>query len=74
MHPFEEHAQASSRRQFFQRSGFNLGAIALGSLLAADLRGAPSQTAPLAPPRPHFTPRAKLNVSYSYLRTMSFDK
>jgi hypothetical protein len=59
MHPFEEHAQASSRRQFFQRSGFNLGAIALGSLLAADSKGAPSPTDPLAPHRPHFKPRAK---------------
>src|SRR6185437_13027377 len=59
MHPFEEQAQAWSRRQFFQRSGFNLGAIALGSLLSTDSQAATSASDPLAPHRPHFKPRAK---------------
>ena len=50
MHPFDDQVQAWSRRQFFQRSGFNLGAIALGSLLSSDLKAAATAPAdPLAP-------------------------
>jgi uncharacterized protein (DUF1501 family) len=50
---------ASSRREFFRRSGLNLGAIALGSLLAAVLPAAPPAIDPLAPRRPHFASRAQ---------------
>jgi hypothetical protein len=52
----------STRRHFFAQCGVGLGAIALGSLLAADGRAATDPLNlqdPLAPRRPHFAPRAK---------------
>jgi hypothetical protein len=53
-----------TRRQFFHDCGYGVGKIALASLLtgAASTRGiaAPvAQANPLAPRRPHFTPKAK---------------
>ena len=50
--------KSSSRRQFFGRAGFNLGAISLGSLLCWDAAAAGS-TNPLQAKPPHFAPRAK---------------
>jgi len=46
-----------SRRQFFQRSGLNLGAVALASLLHEQTMAAPAD--PLAARQPMFKPRAK---------------
>jgi uncharacterized protein (DUF1501 family) len=46
-----------SRRQFFQRSGLNLGAVALASLLHEQTIAAPAD--PLAARKPMFRPRAK---------------
>jgi hypothetical protein len=53
---------STTRRHFFGRCGVGLGGIALGSLLAEESRAAtepPDLQDPLAPRRPHFTPRAK---------------
>ena len=58
---------AATRRQFFGRCGVGIGAMALGSLLAEEARGAseanaiasPDLREPLAPRPPHFAPRAK---------------
>ena len=44
-----------SRRHFFRQSGLGLGSMALGSMLARDLPGAPARLAP----GPHFAPKAK---------------
>jgi hypothetical protein len=82
MDPRLERARAMTRRTFFGRASFSLGAIALGTLLerdgwaAGDLapahRGAyfpgPQHPTPnpLAPKPPHFAPRAK-NVIYLHM-------
>jgi hypothetical protein len=55
---------ALTRRHFFRDCGVGLGAMALGSLLADEVRGvAPPRLSrpanPLAPKKPHFAPRAK---------------
>ena len=49
------------RRDFFGRAGFNLGALALGSMLARDLSAAPAESTTSLPAlgRPHFAQRAK---------------
>jgi len=49
------------RREFLGRAGFNVGAIALSSMLARNLCADPvaATRKPLAPRRPHFAPRAK---------------
>src|SRR5262249_4160802 len=65
VHPLEEHLRTVTRRAFFKRSGFCFGAIALGSLLGEESRGAAPQN-PLAPRRPHFAPRAK-HVIYLHM-------
>jgi len=61
MNPLNEHLLRISRRHFFKRSGFSLGSIALGSLLAeAFAQGAPAKTPnPLAARKPHFPAKAK---------------
>ena len=61
MDPWEEHLLQLSRRHFFKRTGFSLGSIALGSLLAeAFAQGAPAPTPnPLAPRPPQFPAKAK---------------
>ncbi len=61
MDPLKEHLLQISRRHFLKRSGFSLGSIALGSLLAETfgLAGTTSTPNPLAARKPHFLPRAK---------------
>jgi hypothetical protein len=56
-----------TRRHFFRDCGVGLGAMALGSLLggetgAAELNRTVKSTNPLAPKKPHFTPKAKAVV------------
>jgi hypothetical protein len=51
-----------SRRAFVRGTGLSLGAIALGTLLRESLGAAE----PLAPQKPHFTPRAK-HVIYLHM-------
>jgi len=53
--------QQFNRRQFLARSGFNLGGLALGSLLGGDLlRAAPAGAAQALPAGlPHFAPKAR---------------
>ena len=69
MDPRLERVQNLTRRHFFKESQFQLGAIALASLLAkdaparADAGAAPN---PLAPRPPHFAPKAK-RVIYLHL-------
>src|SRR5437016_13458138 len=51
-----------SRRWFFEQCGIGLGAMALGHLLAdAGLAASATEAAanPLAPKKPHYTPKAK---------------
>jgi uncharacterized protein (DUF1501 family) len=68
----DEYARHVSRRWFLQHCGVGLGSVALGSLLGAgeaqsatgNLKSSISD--PLAPRRPHFTPRAK-NVIYLFM-------
>ncbi len=55
-------APAFSRREILEKSGFGLGAIALGQLLGLDARAASPKTEPsdpLAPRRAHFAAKAK---------------
>ena len=67
MNSFNSVAQAWSRRQFFQRTGLNLGAIALGSMLNEALGAKPEGIEnPLAARKPHFEPLAK-NVIYLHM-------
>src|SRR5687767_14131902 len=48
------------RRQFLQRTGMGLGALALGTLLdPSDLAAAQASTSPLMPRPPHFPGKAK---------------
>ncbi|MEW6304646.1 MAG: DUF1501 domain-containing protein [Verrucomicrobiota bacterium] len=55
-----EYSKFITRRWFFKQCGVGLGAIALGQLLGATKAlGAPTGTDPLAPKKPHFTPKAK---------------
>lgn len=61
MNPLDEHISQINRRYFLKRSGFALGSIALGSLLAKSF-GASATVAPpnpLAPRAPQFPARAK---------------
>ena len=53
-----------TRRHFFGRTGFGIGALALSSLLDGRLFGA--ETNPLAPKTPHFPPKAK-RVIYMFM-------
>lgn len=58
-----------SRRWFFKECGVGLGAIALQSLFQDYTVAAPAQPSPrnpLAPRKPHFTPKAK-NVIYLFM-------
>src|SRR5260221_8874046 len=69
-HTPEEHFRRLTRRHFFSRCGVGLGGIALATLLGQKQRllGADSAplTNPLAPKRPHFTPRAK-NIIFLFM-------
>jgi hypothetical protein len=61
--------RAISRRQFFRRSGFSLGAVALGSMLGRSMAAGADEMAPGTPNPmrgPHFTPRAK-SVIYLHM-------
>src|SRR5690349_17051326 len=55
-----ELARAHTRRQFLKNCQTGIGALALASLLRRDGRAAPAPQAdnPLAPRKPHFTPKA----------------
>jgi hypothetical protein len=68
MDPLNEHLLQISRRQFFKRTGFGLGSIALSSLLAETFaQGAPAKFQnPLAPRKPMFPATAK-NVIYLHM-------
>ena len=61
MNPLEQHLLNVSRRHFLKRTGFSLGSIALGSLLAEAFgQGATTKTPnPLAMRKPQFPARAK---------------
>jgi hypothetical protein len=48
-----------TRRELFERCGMGLGSLALGDLLVREGQAAPTSVNPLAPRRPHFTPRAQ---------------
>jgi len=54
---------ARTRRHFFRDCGVGVGALALNTMLARECRGAEalpsSRKDPLAPRKPHFTPKAK---------------
>jgi hypothetical protein len=68
-HFASEARTAITRRWFFKQCGVGLGAMALNSLLMESLFGksaTPSQTNPLAPKAPHFTPKAK-RVIYLFM-------
>jgi hypothetical protein len=68
MDPFAAALQQVTRRELFRRSGLNLGALALGGLLAEgrSAQGAAGADNPLAPRPPHFAPRAK-HVIYLHM-------
>ncbi len=68
MTPYEEAAQALSRRELFQNVSAGIGSIALASLLGAEGGAAPlaSQPTSLAVRSPHFAPRAK-NVIFLHM-------
>ena len=55
------HLDLLHRRQFFQRTGFCVGSMALASLLRGSLFAAPAN--PLASKQPMFAPRAKRVIS-----------
>jgi hypothetical protein len=50
---------ARTRRHFFRDCGVGVGSMALASLLAKDAPAAPERKDPLAPRKPHHTPKAK---------------
>src|SRR5687767_8627174 len=61
MHPLNEQLQSITRREFFKRSGFSVGTIALASLLSEESAASEAKRTvdPLMARRPHFKPRAK---------------
>ncbi|MEW6304130.1 MAG: DUF1501 domain-containing protein [Verrucomicrobiota bacterium] len=64
-----EAARYVTRRWFFQQCGVGLGSIALASLLGEQSAAAASKikvTDPLAPKKPHYTPKAK-RVIYMFM-------
>src|SRR5262245_7059008 len=69
MSPLEQYLQSQSRRQFLQRSGIGLGAIAFSSLLVESLSGKQRPAVSsnqLAARPPHFAPKAK-SVIYLHM-------
>ena len=50
---------ATSRRWFLGQCGVGLGVMALQALMESTAGGAPAPFDPLAPKRPHYTPKAK---------------
>jgi hypothetical protein len=61
---FHSPAHLAARRWFLKQCGIGLGAIALADLLG--VKAAPSGDDPLAPKKPHFTPKAK-NVIFLFM-------
>jgi hypothetical protein len=60
MHPQLERLEHRTRRHFLKECSAGLGAVALAALLDRDGRGAPGGVVnPLAPKKPHFTPKAR---------------
>jgi uncharacterized protein (DUF1501 family) len=63
MNPLQQHCRTITRRHFFHDCGVGLGKMALAGLLTGALaprsRAAAPSLNPLAPRKPHFTPRAK---------------
>jgi hypothetical protein len=62
MHPFLEHAQYLTRRQFFGSAGLRLGGAALALLAGRPAPAASAEPARMHPPLPgfpHFAPKAK---------------
>jgi hypothetical protein len=57
-----------TRRHFFKQNGLGIGAIALSALLneRADCKSIASESNPLAPKQPHFSPRVK-NIIYLFM-------
>ena len=53
----KHHWNVSNRREFFTQAGSGLAAIALAAMLDQD--GYAASVDPLAPKKPHITPRAK---------------
>lgn len=66
MNPRLERLQTITRRTFLRDAQVGLGAIALASLLGNDCTASPNRTNPLAPKKPHFSPKAK-RVIYLHL-------
>ncbi len=64
--PLMEPPQLTARRWFFKQCGVGLGAVALGELLRTEGFASPGSVNPMAPRRPHFTPRAK-RVIYLFM-------
>ncbi len=61
-HPGEQQERLQlTRRHFFSQAGISVGALGLASLLDRDLMGSPAspRSDPLAPHKPHFTPKAQ---------------
>jgi hypothetical protein len=58
--------QTLARRWFLKECGVGLGAIALGQLAGARAAAGASAADPLAPKRPHYSPRAK-NVIFLFM-------
>jgi hypothetical protein len=61
---FHSPAHLAARRWFLKQCGIGLGVIALADLLG--VKAAPSGDDPLAPKKPHFTPKAK-NVIFLFM-------
>jgi hypothetical protein len=68
MNPLDDHLLQMTRRQFFKRTGFSFGSIALGTLLAESFTkaAAAGSTNPLGVRPPHFPARAK-HVIYLHM-------
>ena len=66
MNPHKSLRRIQTRRQFFGRSAFGIGAAALSSLLARELHGAQEATLKALPGIPHHPPKAK-RVIYLFM-------
>jgi hypothetical protein len=62
----QEHILNLTRRQLLGRSCVGIGSAALASMLCGDLSAAKKADDPLAPKKPHFSPRAK-NVIFLHM-------